>query len=135
MDVLLTLFNNFFGYFSQIVASLERGKFYEHREVHPGNDLNLIIFQKAETQIRRGSSEHISENHDAIFLVHPLQALVDLLFRCLDIIVPADGNGFNIAYVSKYDCQRIQKLFRKFSVGNDNSADQLSSSSMATTSV
>jgi hypothetical protein len=128
VNVFLALFNDFSDHIPEIIASLERDKFDEHGKVHASYDFNLIVLQKAKTQIGRSSSKHVRENHDTILLVDSFQALIDLLFRLLHIVVPANGNGFDVDGFTQDNGQGIQEFFSEFSVGYDDSANHLSRS-------
>lgn len=123
MNVFSALFHNFFGYSLQIIASLERGKFYEHREVDSGNDFNLVIIYETKTEIRRRSPKHVSEDKNTILLVNSLQALTNFFLRFFHIIIPSNRNGINIDHFSKDNIQGIQKLLSQFAVRNDDPAN------------
>jgi hypothetical protein len=130
MNILFTLLNNFFCHFFQLIAPLERYKFNEHRKIDARYNLDRIVFQKTEAQVGRRSAKHIREDKDAIFLVYPLQGLVDLAPGVFHIVVPTDGNGFHIRDLAQNYCQGIKKFFGQFSMGDDNSADHPSNCSV-----
>jgi hypothetical protein len=123
MNIFFTLFHDLFRHLFQFIPSLKRNKFDEHGKIDSRNNLDPIVFQKAEAQVGWCSSKHIGEDKNPVLLVDPLQGLVDLALGIFHIVIPPDGNGFHVYHFPQDDGEGIEKLFSQLSVGDNNATD------------
>ena len=127
MDILLALVDDLFSHVLELVGPLEGDELDQHGQVDPGNDLDLVLLEEAETQVGGRPAEHVGEDDDPVLLVDPLEALVDLLLRFLDVVVPADRDGLDVRGLAKDDGQGVQQLLGHAAVADDDASDHGSS--------
>ena len=78
-------------------------------------------------EVRRRAAEHVGQDHDAVAGVDALDRLDDVLAALLDVVVGADGDGFDLLLRADHVLQRRAELDGQPPVGDQNKTDHRNS--------
>jgi len=64
----------------------------EHRQIDPGDDLDILAFHQADGEVRRGAAEQVGQDDHALALVARLDGVGDVLAPRFHVIVRLDAD-------------------------------------------